>query len=162
MQQGFIKVAAATPKTRVADCAYNAEQIISAIQAASREGAKLLVLPELSITSYTCGDLFFQSALQIRAKDSLKEIINAVKLLDIVCAVGIPLAVQSELYNCAVVFHKGKILGVVPKSNTPNYGEFYEYRNFSPASGGNRTIELLGKEVPFGTKLLLPAASSPS
>ena len=161
MQQGFIKVAAATPKTRVADCAYNAEQIISAIQAASREGAKLLVLPELSITSYTCGDLFFQSALQIRAKDSLKEIINAVKLLDIVCAVGIPLAVQSELYNCAVVFHKGKILGVVPKSNTPNYGEFYEYRNFSPASGGNRTIELLGKEVPFGTKLLFACRQFP-
>ncbi len=161
MQQGFIKVAAATPKVRVADCAYNAEQIISMIQAAAHEGAKILVLPELSITAYTCGDLFFQTVLQNRAKESLREIISATKLLDILCVVGLPLAFQSELYNCAAVFHKGKILGVIPKSNTPNYGEFYEYRNFASAFDGNRSIELFGKDVPFGTKLLFSCRQLP-
>ncbi len=161
MQQGFLKTAAATPKVRVADCTYNGEQIIAMIREASHQGVKLLVFPELSITSYSCGDLFFQTALQVRARETLREIASATKLLDILCVVGLPLAVDSELYNCAAVFHKGKILGIVPKSNTPNYGEFYEYRNFSPALEGNQTIELFGKPVPFGTKLLFACPQMP-
>ncbi len=161
MQQGFLKTAAATPKTRVADCEYNGEQIISLIQSASHQGVKILVFPELTITSYSCGDLFFQNALQSQAKKILQKIVNTAKLLDILCVVGLPLAVDSKLYNCAAVFHKGKILGIVPKSNIPNYGEFYEYRNFSPASAENKTIELFGKTVPFGTKLLFACPQLP-
>lgn len=161
MQQGFLKTAAATPKVRVADCIYNAEQIIAMIQTASHQGAKILVFPELSITSYSCGDLFFQTALQAKAKSALQEIISSSKLLDILCVVGLPLALDSALYNCAAVFHKGKLLGIIPKSNTPNYGEFYEHRNFTPAPSENRMIELFGKSVPFGAKLLFACPQVP-
>lgn len=154
MKDGIIKVATASPALRVADCQYNGEQIMKAMEEAAAKKAKLLVLPELSVTGYTCGDLFLQQALLQGARDTLMEIAKFSKGLSLLTFVGVPLVNNGKLYNCAAAVYEGKVLGVVPKTNLPNYAEFYEARNFMSAPEKNTTILLGDEEVPFGSKLL--------
>ena len=154
MKDGFIKVAAATPEIRLADCKFNGEQIVRAIEAAQAQGAKVLVFPELCLTGYTCGDLFLQDLLLCAAEEALQSVMKQTADKDILCLVGLPLRRESRLYNCAAVFCRGELLGVVPKRNIPNYSEFYELRHFSPAGDGIEWITLAGQEVPFGQNLL--------
>lgn len=131
MKDGFIKVACASPDVHVADCDYNATQIIDKIKEAHSNGAKLIAFPELSITGYTCGDLFLQDTLLNGAKKSLIDIVKSTKDLEIISIVGLPYVVGGKLYNCGAVIYKGDILGLVPKSYIPNYSEFYEARLFT-------------------------------
>lgn len=138
LKYGFVKTAAATPKIRVADCDYNANQIIACVKEAYQNGASLLVFPELCVTGYTCSDLFLQSTLLKAAEKAVLKIKNETKDLDIVFVVGVPIAVKQSLYNCGVVICRGEILGAVPKVNIPNYSEFYEVRHFT---SGKNTVE---------------------
>ena len=154
MKDGFVKVAAATPEIRLADCNENGEQIARAIDAAQAQGAKVIVFPELCLTGYTCGDLFLQDLLLRAAEDALRRVMEQTADKDILCLVGLPLRRGSMLYNCAAVFCRGELLGVVPKRNIPNYSEFYELRHFSPAGEGIEWITLAGQEAPFGQNLL--------
>ena len=151
MRDGFISVACGAPKLRLADCAYNAEQTFQLMRSAEKAGVKVLVLPELGLTGYTCGDLFYQDALLREAEEALYTVLAATRNLEVVTAVGMPLRVHNSLYNCAVIIQKGKILGVVPKTHLPNYGEFYEKRWFAPAPEEPESLPLLGREfVTFG------------
>ncbi|MBP5706312.1 MAG: NAD(+) synthase, partial [Spirochaetales bacterium] len=134
MKDGFIKIACATPIVKVADCQYNADRIIELITDAHSKGVKIVCFPELSITGYTCGDLFLQDALLNSAKKELVRIIKETEKLDIVSLVGVPLAVCGKLYNCAVIVNRGKAVGAVAKKNIPNYSEFYEVRHFTAAA----------------------------
>ena len=154
MRHGFIKVAAATPDIRVADVDYNKEQIIRQMNEAAEAGAKIIVFPELCITGYTCSDLFLQDILLKGAKKALVEIAEHTKKLDALIFVGVPLAVGGELYNVAVALNHGQILGFTTKSFLPNYGEFYEMRQFCPGPKVVETIVFEGIEVPFGPQLL--------
>ncbi|OUN40085.1 NAD(+) synthase [Faecalibacterium sp. An77] len=161
MKDGFLKAAALSPALRVADCAYNAGQIVSALNDCARRGVKLAVLPELALTGYTCGDLFFQQALQQAALAGLEEILRASEGLDLVALVGLPLMVNGKLYNCAAVVCCGRLLGIVPKTCLPNYGEFYEKRHFAPGSKTVRTVTVCGQETLFGTSLLFACRQMP-
>lgn len=134
MKDGFIKIACATPDVKVADCQYNADRIIELITEAHSKGVKIACFPELSITGYTCGDLFLQDALLSSARHELVRIIRETEELDIVSLIGVPLAVCGKLYNCAVIVNKGKAVGAVAKKNIPNYSEFYEVRHFTAAA----------------------------
>ena len=129
---------------------------------AQRQGVRVLVLPELCLTGYTCGDLFFQDTLLSGAEEALNTILEATKNLDMVTAVGLPVRYGNKLFNCAAVIHAGKILGVVPKSCLPNYGEFYEQRWFEPGGGaGGRLFTLCGQETFFGTDVLFTCNTMP-
>ncbi|MCI9392994.1 MAG: NAD(+) synthase, partial [Oscillospiraceae bacterium] len=130
MRDGFICIAAGTPKIRVADCRYNAEQIFTMMREADKQGVKILALPELCLTGYTCGDLFLQDTLLDGAAEGLRTILEATRHLEILTALGMPVRAGGKLYNCAVVIQKGSVLAVVPKTYLPNYGEFYETRWF--------------------------------
>ena len=154
MRHGFIKVAAATPDIRVADVDYNKEQIIKQMDEAAKAGAKIIVFPELCITGYTCSDLFLQDILLNGAKKALVEIAKQTKELDALVFVGVPLAVGGELYNVAAALNLGNLLGFTTKSFLPNYGEFYEMRQFRPGPKKAETILFDGKEIPFGPQLL--------
>ena len=154
MRHGFIKVAAATPDIRVADVDYNKEQIIKQMDEAAKAGAKIIVFPELCITGYTCSDLFLQDILLNGAKKALVEIAKQTKELDALVFVGVPLAVGGELYNVAAALNHGNILGFTTKSFLPNYGEFYEMRQFRPGPKKAEMILFDGKEIPFGPQLL--------
>lgn len=162
MKDGFIKVAAATPGIRVADVAYNTAQIKSMMGKAVEEGAKVVVFPELCLTGYTCGDLFTQEILLEQAKQGLKEIGEATRDMDALVFVGLPLEENGELYNVAAALNRGRVLGFTTKSFLPNYGEFYEMRQFR--QGPSRAGEILfeGRRVPFGPGLLYEAESLPS
>lgn len=155
MNYGFLRAAAASLRLRVADPSYNKNEIISAIEKAEGMGVKLLVTPELSVTGYTCADLFFSSALIKSANEALGEIVKATKGKEMAVLVGMPAAVRNKLYNCAVVIKDGRILGAVPKKNLANYNEFYEKRWF--ASGNDissvETISLAGSQCPVGDML---------
>ena len=131
MRDGFVKVAAGTPKIRVADCRYNAEQIFTLMREAAAQGVRVLCLPELCLTGYTCGDLFLQDTLLSGAEEGLSTILEATKNLDMVTALGMPVRFNNKLYNCAAVIHKGEVQCLLPKTHLPNYGEFYEKRWFS-------------------------------
>ena len=161
MKDGFVSVACGTPKLRLADCDYNAEQTFTMMRKADKAGAKVLVLPELGLTGYTCGDLFYQETLLRGAEEALSTVLAATRPLEVVTAVGMPVRKDNKLYNCAVVIQKGKILGVVPKTHLPNYGEFYEKRQFTPAPQGNSTVTLCGQTVPFGNKLVFRCETLP-
>lgn len=134
MKDGFIKIACATPDLKVADCPYNADRIIELITEAYKKGVKMICFPELSLTGYSCGDLFLQDALLSAAKQELVRIIRETETLDIVAIIGMPLAVCGKLYNCGVVVNKGKVVGAAAKKNIPNYSEFYEVRHFTAAA----------------------------
>ena len=152
---GFVKVAAAVPNVKVADCIYNKEQIINKIEEAAAKGVQILCFPELALTAYTCGDLFFQSSLLEGAKAALEEILVVTANQDMLIAVGMPLVIDEELYNCGVLLRQGKLLGIVPKQFIPNYNEFYEKRWFTLGSQLEVTeMELLGQTVPVGYDLL--------
>lgn len=160
MINGFIKVAAATPEVRVADVEFNADKIIRCITKAENEGARLIVLPELAVTAYTCGDLFLQSELIRRAENALIGIVNATKDLDILCVAGLPVSDNGKLYNCAAFFKDGNILGFVTKTNIPNYSEFYEMRHFNTMAD-NSTVYFGGMKIPIGPKLIFVAKEMP-
>ena len=152
---GFIKVAAAIPAVQVANCTANIVAIEQLIKQASAKGVQILGFPELCITGYTCADLFHNQLLITQAEKALAELIQHTAQLNIVTIVGLPIRIQNQLFNCAVVFQKGQILGVVPKKHLPNYNEFYEKRWFASAAD-TTTNELLicGQKVPFGEHLL--------
>lgn len=154
MRHGFIKVAAATPDIRVADVDYNKGQIIKQMDEAAEAGAKIIVFPELCITGYTCSDLFLQDILLNSAKKALVEIAEHTKNLDALVFVGAPIAVGGELYNVAAALNHGNILGFTTKSFLPNYGEFYEMRQFRPGPKKAEKILFGRKEIPFGPQLL--------
>ena len=155
MRQGFVKVAAITPKTVVADPKENAKRIGEKIKEAVAQKAKILVFPELCITGYTCGDLFFQETLLRAAKDQLLLIAESTVNIDALIWIGLPLTWQGKLYNVAVALNRGKILGIVPKTNIPNYNEFYEARYFEKGMEEIVMVDLgCGYEIPMGTKLL--------
>ena len=151
MKDGWIKVAAGTPKIRVAGCRYNAEQIFTLMREAAKQEVRVLALPELCLTGYTCGDLFLQDTLLDGAEEGLKTILEATKNLDMLTAVGLPVRNRwdNKLYNCAAVIHKGEILRLIPKTYLPNYGEFYEERWF--ASGKMLTSWWIWLEKPTST-----------
>ena len=162
---GYVRVAAAVPQMRVADCQYNASEIKKQITEAIHEGVQVICFPELSITGYTCADLFFTQQLQKDALAALEDVCTFTRDLPIIVLVGAPLKVDNNLYNCAFVMTDGDVIGVVPKINLPNTGEFYEKRWFS--SGRDvlennvnsirpriPTIELWGNDIPFGIDLL--------
>ena len=152
---GYMKVAGAIPEVRVADCRFNAGRAAELIRRAAGEGAELVAFPELSLTGYTCGDLFGQPALLRAAEEALGEVVAATADCPVCAVAGMPVSSGSALYNCAVVFAGGEILGVVPKSHIPNYSEFYEARWFAPGAGvRGSSLTLCGQEVPFGTDLL--------
>ena len=125
---GFIRVGAAVPKCKLADSIYNKDKLIQLMQKAAEKQIQVLVFPELSITTYTCGDLFFQFSLLESAQKGLSDIVSASQSIDVFTVVGLPIAADNQIFNCAVVIYRGKILGVVPKTFLPNYGEFYEKR----------------------------------
>lgn len=161
MLDGFLKTAAATPTIRVADPAYNAQEIAGLLKQAARQGVKFLVFPELCLTGYTCGDLFLQPLLLSGAEQGLAEILEESKSLPLLAAVGLPVAVEGKLYNCAAVFSQGKLLGLVPKLHIPNYSEFYEQRHFTSGAGTAGEVTLCGQTVPFGEKLLFRCEDFP-
>ena len=155
---GFFRAAAAVPRVKVADCRANARRIVALAEEARRRGAALAVFPELSVTGYTCGDLFGQPLLLQQAEEALAEILRRTAGLDLILVAGVPVPVETRLYNCAAVMHRGTLLGLVPKSYLPNYGEFYEARWFcSGAREAVREVEFCGRSVRFGRGLLFEA-----
>lgn len=158
MKYGFVKTACASPRLKVADCNFNSEQIICAAKNAAKNGASVIVFPELSITGYTCGDLFFQRTLQNASEVQLKRIISETAKLDSVIFVGLPVPRAEGIYNCAAAIKGGELLALFAKSYLPNYGEFYERRHFTPFQQNMNTqfIDFAGfEEVPFGTDILI-------
>lgn len=167
MRDGFVKAAAGTPKIRVADCEYNAGQIIALMQEAAAQGVKVLALPELCVTGYTCGDLFLQPTLLDGAERALGRILEETKELDLLTALGMPVRFQNKLYNCAVVIRNGEVFGAVPKIYIPNYGEFYESRWFTTGELGTKQFQakglvLCGNDVPFHTKQVFRCEDVPN
>ena len=156
MKYGFVKVAAAVPAVKVADCKFNAQQTETQIVVADGKGVQILIFPELNLTGYSCGDLFGQQILLEEAELALMQIMNNTRQFDIISIVGMPVVVNSTLLNCAVVFQKGKILGVVPKTYLPNYKEFYEQRWFASADAHPDTtmVRLCGQLVKVSRNLL--------
>lgn len=157
MKDGFVKVAAIAPDLRVADVTYNVEMIIKGMKEAAKEKVKLIVFPELSITAYTCGDLFNQDDLLNKAREGLFKITEESKEIDALVFVGLPFEVAGKLYNVAAAINRGEILGLTTKTFLPNYGEFYEMRQFVKGPDEYEMIELGGKEIPFGKELLYRA-----
>ena len=164
MQDGFVKIAAATPDLRVADCAYNASEIVKLAKQAAAKGAHLVVFPELCLTGYTCGDLFLQRTLLDGALAALDTVCRETAALNAAVVVGLPLVHQGKLFNVAAVLCGGKIEGIVPKQFIPNYSEFYEARHFVSGAGVPfQTISLLGQDTLFagGEPLLFQCADMP-
>ena len=164
MRDGFIKVAAGTPKIRVADCRYNAEQIFTMMREADKQGVKVLCLPELCLTGYTCGDLFLQDTLLCGAEEGLQTILEATRNLDMVTVLGLPVRCKwdNKLYNCAAVSQSGEILGLVPKTYLPNYGEFYEQRWFASGAGVETSVDLCGETVDMDAAGLFACETVPN
>ncbi len=163
MRDGFIKVAAGTPRIRVADCRYNAEQVFTLMRQADAAGVRLLVLPELCLTGYTCNDLFFQPTLLQGALEALSTVLEATRHLSLLTVLGMPVRHGNSTYNCAVVIQRGEVLGVVPKTNLPNYAEFQERRFFTPGGFEHVATAYLGDGLlaPFGTHLLFSCRQVP-
>jgi NAD+ synthase (glutamine-hydrolysing) len=158
----FARVAVATPLCRVADPAFNGAQTVAQLQEAAAAGAALVAFPELGLSAYTCDDLFHQRALLDGCEQALAAVLKASEALATVAIVGMPLRVDHRLFNCAVVLQRGRLLGVVPKTYLPNYGEFYEARQFNSATDAlAERLTLLGQDVPFGAQLLFAAQDLP-
>ena len=161
MYKRQVKVAAAVPRVKIADCKYNAGQLESLIAIADGKGVQIITFPEMCITAYTCGDLFGQQLLLEEAEMGLMQILNNTRQLDIISILGMPIAVNSTVINAAVVIQKGKILGVVPKTYLPNYKEFYEQRWFTSAlQVAEDNVRLCGQIVPMGTNLLFETSDT--
>ncbi len=161
MKQGFVKVAAATPNVRVADVAYNKQEICRLIDETVANGAKIVVFPELSITGYTCSDLFLQDALLRDAKEALKEIIAYTTGKAALIFVGLPYVVRGKIYNVAAAICQGELLGMTTKTFLPNYGEAYEMRQFQPGPKKADWIWYEGEEIPFGPRILFTCDDMP-
>lgn len=167
MVEGFIRVASATPKIKVADVSYNRDAVLKDIEEADKQGVKLIVFPELVLTSYTCGDLFHQTVLIHKAMKALDELAEATRGRELMAVVGTPYLLDHKLYNCAAVLRDGHILAVIPKKNLPNYGEFYERRWFTPGREEVRYITYTSQvtkeiySIPFGMNILLEAEDFP-
>lgn len=161
MRDGFIRVAAATPKVKVADPSWNRERICEIIMEGSASGAKIMVFPELCLTAYTCQDLFSQDLLLRKAREELKQVAAATKGLDLLVFAGLPWEHEGKLYNTAAACYDGRVIGLVPKKNIPNYSEFYEMRHFQPGSDGPVMTVFDGCYVPFGAKLLFRCSTEP-
>ena len=167
MIEGFLRVAVATPKIKVADVRFNTDAVLREIGEADRQGASLLVFPELVLTAYTCADLFHQTILIERAAAALDQVAEATRRTQLVAVVGVPYMVDHKLYNCAAVLHAGRILALVPKKNLPNYSEFYERRWFTPGQARVVTLThrsaVTGEEyaIPFGMNILVEAMDRP-
>ncbi|NBH83686.1 NAD(+) synthase [bacterium C-53] len=160
MEQGFLKIAAVTPKIKVADPEYNADEIIRLLEEAEKSGARIAVFPELCLSGYTCADLFLQDILLRSCEEQLIRIVEETDDFDILSFIGLPVEKDGKLYNAAAVIHQGNVLAFIPKANIPSYAEFYEGRHFTP---GNRAPEpfLFGEwEVPFGTDILFQNGDS--
>jgi NAD+ synthase (glutamine-hydrolysing) len=162
LHHGFLRVAAAVPELKVADCSFNAQRILGLLSRAEEQGVAIVVFPELALTGYTCGDLFQQQALQQGALAALLDLVQRGRqAFSGLAVVGLPVAVDNLLFNCAAVFQQGRVLALVPKSFIPNYKEFYERRWFTPAAGApSRTVLLGGAEVPFGADRLFQATDA--
>jgi len=156
MNFGFHKIAAAIPQIKVADCKYNVAQITQLIDDALKSGVETVCFPELSVTAYTCGDLFFQNSLTNSAEKEISTLLEATSADKITFIVGAPVVVNSKIYNCAIVCREGKILGIVPKTYLPNYQEFYEKRWFEPYRPGTPVCKIVfaGRTCPFGTNII--------
>ena len=159
---GFARVAVAVPRIRVADPAFNAAATVELLREASADGAVLVAFPELGLAAYTCDDLFHQRALLDACEAALQDVADATEAMSTVAIVGLPLRVDDRLFNCAAVCAGGRVLGIVPKTYLPNYGEFYEARQFQPADTALSTHVRIGDDdVPFGTDLLFEAQGLP-
>ena len=157
---GFARVAVAVPSNRVADPQFNAAETVRLYREAAAEGAMLVAFPELGLSAYTCDDLFHQRALLEACLAALATVVEASSDTAAIAVVGLPLVVEHRLFNCAAVVASGRVLGVVPKTYLPNYGEFYEARQFASGAGAVSTqIDLLGASVPFGAELLFHATN---
>ena len=154
MNYGFVKVAAITPDIKVADCEFNANEIINKINETSKEKAAVMVFPELCITGYTCSDLFLQKPLLDSAAKQLEKIAESTGSIDALVFVGLPYMNKGKLYNVGAALYKGEVLGFVPKKNIPNYAEFYETRHFAKGNEEVEFVDFMGKKVPFGTNIL--------
>ena len=160
MNHGFVKVASAIPLVRVADCQYNVEQIESLVIQAEGKGIEIICLPELSLTAYSCGDLFGQQLLLDEAEMALIHLMNVTRSLNIISIIGLPVPYRGALLNCAAIVQRGKILGLVPKTFLPNYKEFYEKRWFqSGADVPEGTVLICGQQVKVSTRLLFSTPS---
>lgn len=159
MNYGFIKITAVSPEVSIGDVKINTDRMIDCLHKAAAQDTKVLVFPELSITGYTCADLFFSNRLLRDVEEGLQKLKEASVQYDTLCLVGAPVEVHNRLYNCAVALQRGKILAVVPKTSIPNYGEYYESRYFAGAeSTVAKTAVIAGDEVPFGRDILLCCA----
>jgi NAD+ synthase (glutamine-hydrolysing) len=160
---GFIRVAVGVPEVQVADPEFNAAKTLGLMEQAVAEKAVLVLFPELGLSAYSCEDLFHQQALLNGTLDALQTVLTASTDMNLIAVIGVPLQVQHLLFNCAVVLYRGQILGVVPKTYPPNYREFYELRQFAPASSATRAaISLCGQDdIPFGERLLFQAGDDP-
>ena len=159
---GFARVAVAIPRCRIADPAYNVEQTIALARQAAEQGAALVAFPELGLSAYSCEDLFHQRALLDGCEDALAAVVEASRELPVAMVVGLPLRVNHQLFNCAAVVAGGRVHGLVPKSFLPNYGEFYESRQFSAADSANvDSVELFGELVPFGPNQVFEVENLP-
>ena len=155
MNNGFVRVAAAIPELRVADCAFNVARMADLVRRGEEEKVQIICFPELSVTAYTCADLFFQQQLLADAEKALKELQLFTFSTTATIIVGMPVRVQNQLFNTAVVLQGGHILGVVPKTHLPNNNEFYEKRWFAPSTATTvQSVIISGEEVPFGTNIL--------
>lgn len=161
MRQGFIRTAASTPNIRVADPGYNAEQIYERMQEGAGNQADLMVFPELCLTAYTCGDLFLQDTLLRKAKEELDRLVTRSEGMEMLTAVGLPWQKDGKLYNVAAIFTNGKLLGLVPKTNLPNYSEFCELRHFTPGKRGISMVPWRDGQVPMGTNILFQCTTVP-
>ena len=158
----YVRVAAAVPKLKVANCIYNQQEICAQIEEAQQKKIHILAFPELCLTGYTCGDLFFQSPLLSAAEDSVAQILSFTKTVDMLIALSAPVLADNQLFNCMILIHKGKILGIVPKTFIPNYSEFYEERWFASSSDLiSKEIIYAGQTVPIGSDLLFHAQNHP-
>ena len=162
-EYGFLRVAAITPKLKVANVDYNVNEIIKEIKNLASQEVAIAVFPELSITGYTCADLFLQDALLNKTLKGIETLLEKTKDNNITFIVGAPLIFNNDLLNCALVISKGKILGIIPKSYIPNYSEFYERRWFTPASNiRDNEINFLGRQIPIGTDLIFQDKTNPN
>ncbi len=156
---GFYRIASCVPVVRVADPAFNADQILALAEKAAADQASVLVFPELAVSSYSCGDLFHNGTLLKAVEDAVERIVCGTAKLDVILAVGAPVRFRDRLFNAALIIQHGKIRGIVPKTHLPNYREFYEKRHFSSGYGiGNASVDFAGQTgIPFGTDLLFDA-----
>jgi NAD+ synthase (glutamine-hydrolysing) len=153
-QHGFLRVAAAIPQLKVADVEFNTQQIITQILKAEQQGVQILTFPELSLTGYSCGDLFEQELLLQKSLEGLATILQATKG-EMITILGMPLQLDNQLFNVGVVLQKGKVLGVIPKTKLPGYGEFYEERWFASSDDAlSAEVQVAGEKVPFGTDII--------